>query len=106
MTKAIVSLFVILSSSASFAAPVCVLETKNTLRSEELVLEVKENTDLAAYVLRTQESGFNVSVVLVDGRYIGNVSKGNSSASTVVEGDLDFSLKNGSDRLSVSCPAY
>lgn len=106
MTKAIVSLFVILSSSVSFAAPVCVLETKNTLRSEELVLEVKENTDLAAYVLRTQESGFNVSVVLVDGRYIGNVSKGDSSASTVVEGDLDLSLKNSSDRLTVSCPAY
>ncbi|MFV3410066.1 hypothetical protein ACES2I_05135 [Bdellovibrio bacteriovorus] len=105
MTKAILSLFVILSSSVSFAAPSCVLETKNTLRSEELVLEVKENTDLAAYVLRTQESGFNVSVVLVDGRYIANIVKGDSSANTVIEGDLELSLKKGSERLTVSCPA-
>ncbi|MFV8259716.1 hypothetical protein ACNQKP_18050 [Bdellovibrio bacteriovorus] len=105
MTKAILSLLVILSSSVSFAAPSCLLETTNTLRAEELVLEVKENTDLAAYVLRTQESGFNVSVVLVDGRYIGTISKGDSSASTIVEGSLDLSLKKGSDRLSVSCPA-
>ncbi|AFY00760.1 hypothetical protein [Bdellovibrio bacteriovorus] len=105
MTKAILSLFVILSSSVSFAAPSCLLETKNALRAEELVLEVKENTDLAAYVLRTQEEGFNVSVVLVDGRYIANIVKGDSSASTVIEGDLELSLKKGSERLSVSCPA-
>lgn len=109
MSKAIVSLFVLLSSSVTMASTNCLIEVISMAdvyfsRTAELTLEVKENTDLASYVLRTREYDFDLSVVLVDGRYIASITKGDSSATVNVEGELNLSLRKGSTRLSVTCP--
>lgn len=110
MKSLVVSVVMSLMVSVVMAAkPVCAIEYRSPAHTYdvqvEMAVEVKENTDLAAWVLDRQVEKFKVRVIEVDGRYLANLSSGDMSVHAETEGDLSLSLRKRSEQVTVTCPS-
>ncbi|UXR65124.1 hypothetical protein EZJ49_02535 [Bdellovibrio bacteriovorus] len=110
MKNLVLSVVTFLTASVALAAnPVCFVEYRSPARSyeiqAELTVEIKENTDLASWVLDQQMESFNARVVEVDGRYLATLSVADVSVHTESDSDLSLSLKKKTEQVTVTCPA-
>lgn len=110
MKSLVVSVVMSLMVSVAMAAkPVCAIEYRSPAHTYdvqvEMAVEVKENIDLAAWVLDRQVEKFKVRVIEVDGRYLANLSSGDMSVHAETEGDLSLSLRKRSEQVTVTCPS-
>lgn len=110
MKNLVASVLTFLTTFAALAAnPVCRVDYRSPSKAYEipveLTVEVKENTDLASWVMDQWVEGFKVRVVEVDGHYMATLTFADVSVHTMTDSDLSLSLKKNSEQVTVTCPA-
>ncbi|MNL46054.1 hypothetical protein D3C87_1687380 [compost metagenome] len=102
---AVVSMFV--GTSAWATQKECTFKHSQGGQQSELIVkltpEVKEGTDLAAYVFKGLVGSIDVSIMEVDGHYYVSMKAKNSRVSTQGSEEIAVTFQHGNESLDMTC---